>query len=158
LPVSYRERHRVGRMRWLRAAVLAVNDGLALLEFGSGSGECVRKSRQLSWPGDRRLSRGGYGKAAGEYASVPAIASAASFAIGAGMPVSATALAPETSLLSRRLGPRSSSLHFWAHWRPVRTGQRLPRDRCASRAGEYWHGHYCIGRSSIRNSTVNKAA
>lgn len=71
LTTRHRERHRTGRMGWLRAAVLGANDGLvstASLVLGVAAADATRSSVLIA--GVAGMVAGAMSMAAGEYVSV----------------------------------------------------------------------------------------
>jgi VIT1/CCC1 family predicted Fe2+/Mn2+ transporter len=71
MPVHQRERHRVGRVGWLRAAVLGANDGIlstASLVLGVAAGHATHGNIVVA--GVAGLVAGAMSMAAGEYVSV----------------------------------------------------------------------------------------
>src|SRR5579862_6338266 len=71
MPLPLRERHRIGRIGWLRAAVLGANDGIlstASLVLGVASAHGTHNSVLVA--GVAGLVAGAMSMAAGEYVSV----------------------------------------------------------------------------------------
>jgi VIT1/CCC1 family predicted Fe2+/Mn2+ transporter len=71
MPVRRRERHRTGRIGWLRAAVLGANDGIlstASLVLGVAAAHTTRSNVMIA--GVAGLVAGAMSMAAGEYVSV----------------------------------------------------------------------------------------
>jgi len=71
MPVSQRERHRTGRVGWLRAAVLGANDGIlstASLVLGVAAAHAAHSNVMVA--GVAGLVAGAMSMAAGEYVSV----------------------------------------------------------------------------------------
>jgi VIT1/CCC1 family predicted Fe2+/Mn2+ transporter len=71
MPVHQRERHRVGRVAWLRAAVLGANDGIlsmASLVLGVAAARATHSNIEIA--GVAGLVAGAMSMAAGEYVSV----------------------------------------------------------------------------------------
>jgi vacuolar iron transporter family protein len=71
MPASHRERHRTGRVGWLRAAVLGANDGIlstASLVLGVAAAHATRSNVLIA--GVAGLVAGAMSMAAGEYVSV----------------------------------------------------------------------------------------
>ena len=71
MPLPLRERHRIGRIGWLRAAVLGANDGIlstASLVLGVASAHGSHNSVLVA--GVAGLVAGAMSMAAGEYVSV----------------------------------------------------------------------------------------
>ena len=71
MPVSDRERHRTGRVGWLRAAVLGANDGIlstASLVLGVAAAHATHSNVLVA--GVAGLVAGAMSMAAGEYVSV----------------------------------------------------------------------------------------
>src|ERR1700683_1768971 len=71
MPVRHKERHRINRIGWLRAAVLGANDGIgstASLVLGVAAAHGTRSNVLLA--GIAGLVAGAMSMAAGEYVSV----------------------------------------------------------------------------------------
>jgi VIT1/CCC1 family predicted Fe2+/Mn2+ transporter len=96
-----KELHRTGRRGWLRAAVLGANDGIvstASLVLGVAAAHGTHNSIMVAG-------------VAGLVAGAMSIASAASFAVGAALPLLVTAVVPVGAMIALCLEP------LWPFWR-----------------------------------------